>query len=66
MKDCFADSMSKANWGVYSENYTDIPEKQEGYVVESPLWIDENIIAPLLENAKVEITTEGLQLGIIN
>ncbi len=64
MKEHFADSLAKANWGVYLDKYSDIPEKEEGYTVKSPLWIDENIIAPLLENAKVEITEEGSSLGI--
>ncbi len=64
MKDHFADSLAKANWGVYLDKYSDIPEKEEGYAVKSPLWIDEEIIEPLLENAKVELTEKGLQLGI--
>ncbi len=62
MEDRFADNLAKTNWGIYFDKYSNISEKEAGYLAKSPLWIDENIIEPLLENAKVELTPEGRQL----
>lgn len=63
MEDRFADSLAKVNWGVYLNKYGELKDDQ-GYVVKSPLWIDNDTILPLLEEMKVEITSEGRQLGI--
>lgn len=59
----FADSLAKANWRVYLDTYSDIPEKEEGYAVKIPLAIDD-ITETLLETVKVDLTPEGRQLGI--
>lgn len=65
MEDRYTDSLAKINWGVYLEKYEDdAQEEKQGYVAESPAWIDDDRIKPLLEKAKVEITPEGHQLGI--
>lgn len=65
MEDRFADSLAKINWGVYLEKYEDeAQEDEQGYVAKSPSWIDDDRIKPLLEKAKVEVTSEGRQWGI--
>ena len=65
MEDRFADSLAKINWGVYLGKYEDeAQEDEQGYVSKSPYWIDDDKIKPLLEKAKVEVTSEGRQLGI--
>lgn len=65
MEDRFADSLAKINWGVYLEKYEDdAQEDEQGYVAKNPSWIDDDRIKPLLEKAKVEVTSEGRQLGI--
>lgn len=64
MRDRFTNSLAKANWGIYLEKYRDSPEEQQGYVAKSPLWIDDDKIKPLLDEAKVEVTSEGRHLGI--
>ncbi|MCK9313758.1 MAG: SurA N-terminal domain-containing protein [Methanocorpusculum sp.] len=65
MEDRIADSLAKINWGVYLEKYEDeVQEDDQGYVAKSPFWIDDDKIKPLLEKTKVEVTSEGRQLGI--
>ncbi len=58
----FIDSLAKANWGVYLQKY--LQEEEQGYAVKSPLWIDDDKIISLLEQAEVVVTPEGRQLGI--
>lgn len=64
MRARFTNSLAKANWNTYFEKYGDLQEDKQGYVVKSPLWIDDDKIKSLIEEAKVEVTSEGRQLGI--
>jgi len=60
----FIDSLAKANWSVYLQKYGDLQEDKQGYIVKSPLWVDDDKIMSLLEEPEVEVTPEGRQLGI--
>lgn len=64
MKDRFTDSLAKVNWLIYLEKYGDNQEDVQGYMVKSPPGIDDDKIMSLLEEAEVELTSEGYQLGI--
>jgi hypothetical protein len=65
MENRFADSLAKINWGVYLQKYEDeAQEDEQGYVAKSFSRIGDDRIKPLVEKAKVEITSEGRQLGI--
>lgn len=64
MKDRFTSSLARANWGTYLDKYGDSPKTGQGYVAKSPLWIDDDKIKPLLDEVKVEVTSDGRQLGI--
>lgn len=65
MEDRFADSLAKINWGVYLEKYKDeAHEDEQGYVAKNPSRIGDARTKPLLDKAKVEITSEGRKLGI--
>ncbi|MEN6325231.1 MAG: hypothetical protein ABFD18_03340 [Syntrophomonas sp.] len=64
MRDRFTNSLAKANWNTYFEKYGDLQEDEQGYIEKSPLWIDDDKINSLIEEVKVEVTSEGRQLGI--
>lgn len=64
MRDRFTSSLAKANWGNYLDKYGDAPEAEHGYVAKSPLRIGDDKIKPLLAEAKVEVSSEGRQLGL--
>ncbi len=65
MEDRFADSLAKINWGVYLNKYdNEMQDDKQGYIVESPARIDADKIKPLVEKAKVEVTSEGRHLGL--
>ncbi|MEA1961003.1 MAG: hypothetical protein U9N81_06965 [Bacillota bacterium] len=64
MRDCYTDSLANVNWHIYLEKYEDHQEDVQKYTVKNPQKIYDDKIMKLVEEAEVEVTSEGYRLGI--